>query len=287
MEAREILNEEKAKLDKLLSQGNLDFIADNELLWKAGIKLIIDNKEPASLDSRFGGAANLPDETEWPRRDNGRPLALLAQLNLRDVPSDMPGYLGPREGLLLFFYDAWLMMEVVESGENSPWTDDGMTFGPENQDAWQVIYVPDTNLAKPRNYPEDLYESAKMPAKKLIFQPMWTLVDWDSPRFEELDLSEEEIENLWEVLDILRYSDEEDQVPPHLFLGHAASIQGPPDIEAGIDTKNDGWELLLQIESDEEMHWMWGDVGSLYYMIQPDHLREHQFDQVYGVFQCH
>lgn len=50
--------------------------------------------------SRFGGKAYWPKNTPWPTTPQGKPLYLLAQLNLDEMPA-LPGY--PDSGMLQFF----------------------------------------------------------------------------------------------------------------------------------------------------------------------------------------
>jgi uncharacterized protein YwqG len=68
----------------------------------------IRHDEPAR--SWLGGLPVLPDAVEWPRGVNpenpgegARPLHFLAQISCADLPADLWGGLGPREGWLLFF----------------------------------------------------------------------------------------------------------------------------------------------------------------------------------------
>jgi uncharacterized protein YwqG len=46
------------------------------------------------------------------------------------------------------------------------------------------------------------------------------------------------------------------------------------------------WELLLQIDSDDNAGMMWGDVGKLYFWIHRDELRRRNLDAAWMVLQC-
>jgi uncharacterized protein YwqG len=46
------------------------------------------------------------------------------------------------------------------------------------------------------------------------------------------------------------------------------------------------WELLLQIDSDDEAGMMWGDVGKLYYLMNSEDLRNRNFDAAWLILQC-
>ena len=46
------------------------------------------------------------------------------------------------------------------------------------------------------------------------------------------------------------------------------------------------WRLLLQVDSDDAVDIMWGDVGRLYYWIQRDRLAEGAWYQCWLILQC-
>ena len=46
------------------------------------------------------------------------------------------------------------------------------------------------------------------------------------------------------------------------------------------------WMLLLQVDTDDEAGWMWGDCGTLYYWIRRPDLLAGRFDRVWMIFQC-
>lgn len=96
-------------------------------------------------------------------------------------------------------------------------------------------------------------------------------------------------------------------VPLHQMFGHARSIQGSmqhkcelvraglycgdstgyedPRAE-GLKARWDDWVLLLQLDSDDDLGWCWGDVGRLYFWIRRADLQAHRFDQAWLILQC-
>lgn len=46
------------------------------------------------------------------------------------------------------------------------------------------------------------------------------------------------------------------------------------------------WILLLQIDSEEEIGFMWGDVGRLYFWIREKDLKEKNFENSWVILQC-
>lgn len=70
--------------------------------------------EPAR--SWLGGLPQMPDEVAWPRTEAGAPLQFVAQVCCADLPKEMWGGIGPRDGWLLLFVDCYSMEEENEGG---------------------------------------------------------------------------------------------------------------------------------------------------------------------------
>lgn len=92
--------------------------------------------------SWLGGLPMLPPGVEWPRgvnpedRDKGEvPLHFIAQVACADLPADLWGGLGPREGWLLLFVN-------------------GNTCDAEDKGAWRVLHVEE--LGEERQPPADI-----------------------------------------------------------------------------------------------------------------------------------
>jgi uncharacterized protein YwqG len=43
---------------------------------------------------------------------------------------------------------------------------------------------------------------------------------------------------------------------------------------------------LLQVDTDDEAGWMWGDAGTLYYWIRRPDLLAGRFDRIWMIFEC-
>lgn len=93
----------------------------------------------------------------------------------------------------------------------------------------------------------------------------------------------------------------------HHLLGHSANVQGDMQLEAqlvsnglycgnatgyqdprrkALESGADDWILLLQLDSEDTVGLMWGDVGMLYYWIRKQDLVEARFDRVWMALQC-
>ena len=98
------------------------------------------------------------------------------------------------------------------------------------------------------------------------------------------------------LYDALYEHESVDQEPRHQVGGHATPVQGPVEMklhgaahrstgrepswtDAAIREAGANWNLIAQIDSDQSAGTMWGDVGTLYYLMRPDDLRARRFEQ--------
>jgi len=42
----------------------------------------------------------------------------------------------------------------------------------------------------------------------------------------------------------------------------------------------------LQVDSDDEIDFMWGDAGAMFYLVHRDELEKHDFTQTWLIAQC-
>lgn len=69
-----------------------------------------------------------------------------------------------------------------------------------------------------------------------------------------------------------------------LYVGNSSGYDDPrrPALEPGaVD-----WQLLLQIDSDDDVGMMWGDVGMLYFWVRKQDAERADFSNVWMVLQC-
>ena len=85
----------------------------------------------------------------------------------------------------------------------------------------------------------------------------------------------------------------------HRVGGWAEPVQGPIEYEIATAALGGGrqrwdalvaeepaWVLLAQFDSDGRARMMWGDVGTLYWMIRPEDLAARCFDKALFTWQC-
>ena len=73
------------------------------------------------------------------------------------------------------------------------------------------------------------------------------------------------------------------------MLGHPVEIQNDARCETVWMTKRghpDDWIVLLQMDSDDELDWMWGDAGAMFYLMHRDDLANRDFDKCWLNAQC-
>ena len=236
--------------------------------------------------SRLGGEPDLPPGAEWPRKA-GAPLSFVAQLDLSELaPYDVEGVL-PTDGLLSFFYDAT--------------TQQAWGFDPEDRGSWELRHVaPDEELRR-TPAPDDLDRAGRL--RPVGWRPRGELAfaTFDSLAVDRLGLTRDET---------IAYSDllETDDETIHRVLGHPDPVQsGEMQLECqlaangvwcgspegyedprvpGLTPGAADWQLLLQVDSQEETDMMWGDLGRLYVWIRDEDLAARRFDRTWVILQC-
>ena len=245
---------------------------------RPSIRLIFSPESSEGLGAcRLGGLPDLPVGIPWPTfanpdyGDREYPYRFLMQIDLAAVtPFDLRELL-PKAGHLLFFCH---------------WQDDvhGHKFGLAG-DVSKVVFA-EPGAALRRSDPPDETEDFRIfrakglaPAAQWMvpapceagFEPWGEIGATPWAFFEEV---ESRIERVGEFAD--------ESMPKHRLLGYADFIQCP-----GL---GDNTELLAQVDTDpapgaeprrsDDM--LWGDCGTVYYLIDHDDLARRQFDRVFS-----
>lgn len=281
--------------------GSLDLLALEQRLRERGLarvakQLVVlaknclrlrrhDGKGTSPPTSRLGGQPDLPAATPWPEWE-GRPLAFLAQLRLDELPGGTLAGL-PSAGLLSFFY----------TQDQSTWG-----FRPSDRGSFRVLFTPDASACRTRAFPAAVATDQRFTSVPLAATVGLSLPSSDHENVLAMDLSDAESDAL---------SDLDLDLPPepmHQLGGYATPIQGDTMqaecamLAEGVDLSDgrawnsakvpqwtrDGqkWRLLLQLDSDDNAGWMWGDAGILYFWIRDSDLARGHFEDVWMVMQC-
>ncbi|MBN1346744.1 MAG: DUF1963 domain-containing protein [Phycisphaerae bacterium] len=259
--------------------------------------------------SKLGGRPDLLPGIEWPTWKQG-PLDFLAQFYLPDLArfgDEEDEFL--KSGWLLFFYDSMSDAWGAEA---------------EERGSWRVIFQDgDASLLERKSFPasptdttEESRERAAgyAPCAVELTEEM-KLPHLDSLFVRALDLTEAEATAYMKltaqpVLLGERTDEEADSDPSggHRLFGHPDIIQDdmqfdceliargmrredmgdlPDDELTDFLTRAIQWRLLLQLDSDNNMGAMWGDMGALYFWIPEDQMLERNYEDVWMMLQCY
>lgn len=277
-------------IDKLLKEYNLVHKKEDLLKITASsigmVKELVDEVDIPIGHSKFGGLPDLPAHFSFPKYHNGY-LSFLAQLNLREAsPFDKENLL-PKTGILYFFYD------VVDQ----PWG-----FDKEDKNCFKVLYFDgDVKELTRTPYPEKTEDYFQLPVFKAMFNELLSFPE----EFSGIVLNEEELDNYFDfrgsmMQQVERYSGSIAS-PMHYMFGEPFAIQNNVfeeiiyyDNDEKIDwnskeikQKRNEMVLLFQMDSDDDLDVMWGDVGILYFCIDKNDLQSKQFDKAKFTLQCH
>ncbi|OKL37892.1 YwqG family protein [Domibacillus mangrovi] len=242
------------RLQQLITEFTLDHVRADIL--SAVYECVSISSAPAERlpggASKFGGVADLPAETAYPSF-NGTPLSFIGQINLTEVSAlRLKHNPLPMSGMLSFFY--YNSDEVSVYGE------------PEHRDGWRVLYTDDTSGMSAQG-------AASYPERRMLFKK--------AEKLEFLYFEQDEDDQKFEKL-----MDQLDNRLDHQLLGIPMSIQGEVFEETAehIDGKP---VLLFQVDTDNKLDMMWGDMGMLYYVIGARALASKRFEKTWFSMQCY
>lgn len=194
---------------------------------------LVESGELPKGTSRLGGSPDLPPDAAWPE-NRGRPIEFLAQINFGDAMQveTIPGM--PTTGWLLLFHDFQGSF-------------DGRRDDPH---LWQVMHF-DGAADELQRVDQPVEPAADFNFCELAFERELCLPgdfiervghdDEDGEAWEYFD------ETLWDI----------GSGPYHRIGGFPMLIQS----DLG-DYRE--YDFLLQIDSDDEFGWMWGDCGRVH-----------------------
>ncbi|MBL7774465.1 MAG: DUF1963 domain-containing protein [Saprospiraceae bacterium] len=222
-------------------------------------------------ESKVGGLPYLPKGTPYPTAPDGRPLFFLAQLNFADMPRLEPF---PEQGILQFYiYDDDLYGMDFDDGEN-PDTFRVLFFPNPSEYAGelQADFPEFTDYDLLPHHPEkshplrfELTEELAPPTDYRFWQ------QFGAGFFQQFGEQEWEVQN--ETVRTLRSQG-------HKIGGYAYFTQDDPR------RPDDPMLLLFQLDSDELMDLMWGDMGVGHFFIREADLRNRNFRRVLYDWDC-
>lgn len=267
-----------------------------ELLAAAhvGARLVAD---PVG-SSQLGGRPRMPADWSWPEW-KGRPLQYLARIDLRELSSVLSedGRHGlPASGQLHLMADALA---------------EGWGFDPAHRGSFSALIVGPEQVTVDHATPPDIDDEGYRIELELPVRPVRPAVELVLP-----DPIEDEVRALlddaqfdayaWQVRDEI---DDQlfDGAPHHRLFGRPDVVQNPMELECQLASNGvyvggpqgyaspeaaklapgaADWCLLAQIDSDDELGLMWGDVGRIYWWVRHEDAAMGRVDRCWGILQC-
>ncbi len=134
--------------------------------------------------------------------------------------------------------------------EKMPWGDGG-----NERDYWKILYTAEALPEQPRQRQTQRKDYDDSAERFLAFE------QFDSRK------------------EIAEDDESETDTVAHQLLGYPGYIQDE-------DMGEPGKILLLQLDSDDDLDWLWGDVGRLFFWIAPEDLAKCDFNRVQQVMEC-
>jgi len=257
---------------------------------------------PALGASRLGGWPDLPAGQGWPHWQD-RPMSFLAQINLAEVHAVNPGLHLPATGLLLFFmgcdsetfeddtfgFDTYMVDLLLGSERN-------------HRGGWQVIYAAEGDELERLIYDGAIKPQLFQPCQVKLQMVSKSLPDEHTVAYDRFKLSDDQRDQYNEVLDLLAAENPENQLmgypeliqftPPEWYCagvlsGRQAFTFPDQDSEAynALQEQACDWTLLLQLSSDDNPDFLWGDGGHLYFYGKREQMAGGQFDETWLFFE--
>ncbi|QWP76149.1 DUF1963 domain-containing protein [Lysobacter sp. K5869] len=235
--------------------------------------------------SKVGGRAYWAAGRDYPRDAQGRPMNLLAQIDLAATPK-MPGY--PERGLLQFFISGddyyGAALDAADRGDRMR--------ALAQQTGFRVVYWAD--VSAPQVAPPAIAATEQLPFDPAKPRRMSFTTDYESVGIGDVGLNETLGGDPAELAARYRSehpevaeTDEEltDEVADYLDRGGHKLGGHPQFTQSDPRDAGDRRVLLFQLDSDDEM--MWGDSGIANFFIDPDDLARADFSRVSYHWDCY
>jgi len=239
---------------------------------KNSVVILPDVRKTSLTESKFCGDPYFPNQMTYPKDENGEPMKLLAQINFSELPQ-LNEF--PTSGLLQFYISADDDVYGIDFDE------------PAKQKNFKLIYheqLNETDLIEDFSFVTNDRE-IEFPIGKeagmtfdLVVQPVSAFsVDFDIIE-ENIPLDQKiEHENCNDLHEL--YIEK--------FVGEGHRIGGYPYFtQADPREKEEHPILLLQIDSDDSIDCMFGDVGVANFFISREDLLNRNFTNVLYNWDC-
>ena len=226
-------------------------------------------------------------------------MSFIAQIRLEDLENLAPAQELPKKGLFSFFYDAAQETYGADPADRGGWTVFFFPPAPAKVGGWH-LFNPLGNDLKTANAPPGLPARAIFKSCGLTFSLEWSLPPAPAQVIPNLSWSAGQTQR-YETFYANFQNAEDRRLPHHRMFGWPNQIQddmqlqcalyanGIPSVEdpraAGAESQKDNWQLLLQLDSDDQAGMRWASYGMLYYWIERTALQQGQYDKTWLVLQ--
>jgi hypothetical protein len=226
-------------------------------------------------------------------------MSFIAQIRLEDLVNLAPAQELPKKGLLSFFYDSAQETYGADPADRGGWKVFFFPPAPTAGGGWRLWGNRQAELA-PAQTPAVLPPGARFKPCSLSFTLEWSLPPAPAQVIPGLS---------WSAGQVQRYENfctglpntEDRRLPHHRMFGWPNQIQDDMQLQCALYANNipsvddpraavaarqkDNWQLLLQLDSDDQAGMRWASYGMLYYWIERAALQLGQYDKTWLVLQ--
>nr|WP_295865815.1 YwqG family protein [uncultured Chitinophaga sp.] len=234
-------------------------------------------------NSRVGGDPDLPAGFVWPLTETGTPMTFIAQLDLDTIHPLEAAQLLPSTGVLYFF------MGDLETARNIP---------------HKVIYVADKTGLQRTPPPavtileeEGRFNGYGMEPVAALMPPNYAYADYEVLSDDEGDAMDDLCSELTDGVARIggypdgQHDDHNIEAAMYLVVGQPydyspknarnALLKHFKGDQQAAEAAEKDMTLLLQVDSDQEVGFCWGDAGCLQFMMDKKALLARAFDHTY------
>lgn len=260
---------------------------------KTSYRLTVNtDRKPGLSDTKFGGVPYWNKKMEYPCDAEGAPLALLAQLNMKDFTGNP---LFPQEGLLQFFIgcDDVYGLDFDKQDSQSAFRvvchqqiDEGVTA----EEVLAMGIAASLNKADGEEgyFPLDGEYAVDVEETVVSMGPLdYRYEDYVRQAAEALGISLPENSGVFQILSEEQYGDEAEKNAGHWVLGYPYFTQADPREYQDLDRYD---TLLFQMDSDygqdKGYEILWGDCGVAGFFVNHEDLEKWDFSKVMYNWDC-
>ncbi len=257
---------------------------------------------PSLGESRLGGWPDLTSNTPWPTWEN-RPMSFLGQINLTDVHEVQSNIRLPKEGVLLFFLGCDDEVSEFPTQGRSTYFIQYYFEDAYKEAPWKVVYASPEDLLKRTIYEGEIAPALFEPSLVRLFKSNMFLPHEETSVYECFDFTPDERDRYNEVLNVLHEEVAENQLSGYPNIIQSGSIEMECVLNASgensdnsksnhsnehqnklLDQSQD-WGLLLQLTSDDNVGFGWGEAGHLYFYGKKEEMEIGCFDNIYVYYE--